>query len=301
MSYEQFKEWILMELREHYGEDAVITVETLPKKNSEHPDGICVRKKNNAGRTAPAIYLEGLYWSYQKGAELEACMRTIYERIEDKGHLKKMEELAEKMMDWEYVREHIYPVLLSTDENQELLKSLVSISMLDLSIVYTIRLNLKEWGNTDTKINEVLLSHYGISREELHNQAVHNMEQDGYRFQSIEEVLKEMCPFEAWEEEKEKGGNKPPMYVLTNRAKIYGAAGILNRKLLREFAGGRSFYILPSSLHETIFIPAELESNSEALDYMVADINQTTVLKEDRLSDHSYYYDGEAGDIRMSA
>ena len=232
---------------------------------------------------------------------METSMKAVYERIEDMGHLKKMGELAERITDWEYVREHVYPVLLSTKENEKILKSLVSTSLLDLSVVYTIRIDLKEEGNTDTKVNAVLLNHYGISREELHNQAVCNMEQDGYQFQSIEEVLEEMCPFEAWEEEKEKGGNKPPMYVLTNRAKFYGAAGILNRKLLREFAGGRSFYILPSSLHETIFIPAELESNSEALDCMVVDINQTAVLKEDRLSDHSYYYDGEAGDIRMSA
>ena len=301
MSYEQFKEWILMELREHYGEDAVITVERLPKKNSEHPDGISVRKKDNIGRTVPAICLEELYRNYRKGSQLEACMRSIYERIENKGHLKKLEELGEKMMDWEYVREHIYPVLLSTEGNKELLKSLVSTSMLDLSIVYTIRIHLKEWGNTDTKVNEMLLSHYGISLKELHKQAIYNMGQDGYQFQSIEEVLEEMCPFEAWNEEKEEGGNEPSMYVLTNSAKVYGAAGILNRELLREFTGGKSFYILPSSLHETIFIPAELEKNPKILDHMVADINQMAVLKEDRLSDHSYYYDGESGDIRMCA
>lgn len=299
MSYEEFKKYILTELRKIYGEDAEVTIVNLPKKNSRHPEGICIRKVDNTGSTTPAVYLEGLYRNYQTGTELEACMKLVCERVENTEYLEKMEKLAEKMKDWEYVKEHVYPVLLSVEENEEILKNLIFTPMLDLAVIYTIRIDLKEEGTTDTKINEALLYCYGISREELHNQALHNMEQDGYRFRSITETIKQMCPYTL--EEKEMDENEPPMYVLTNRDKTYGAAGILNRKLLREFAGGKSFYILPSSLHETIFIPAELESNPEILDSMVADINQTVVLKDERLSDHSYYYDGEAGDIRMCA
>ena len=125
MSYEEFKRQILTELRKRYGEDAIITVEALPKKNSEHPEGICVRKKGSAGRAVPAIYLEGLYWDCQRGMEMETSMKAVYERIEDMGHLKKMGELAERITDWEYVREHVYPVLLSTKENEKILKSLI--------------------------------------------------------------------------------------------------------------------------------------------------------------------------------
>ena len=304
MNYEEFKEYILKALREHYGEERIVMVERITKKNNSHPEGICARKKNNLGRVTPVIYLEELYRNYQEGMELEVCIKAVRERIEDTEYLEEMEKFAERIEDWEYVKEHVYPVLLSTEGNQELLKNLISTSMLDLSIIYSIRLDLKEKGSVDTKVNEVLIRLYGISREELHQQALCNMEQDGYRFQSMAEVLKELCPFAPCNEEQEekaKDENEPPMYVLTNKDKKYGAAGILNRRLLQEFAGGRSFYILPSSCHETIFIPAELESNSEALDCMVADINQTAVLKEDRLSDHSYYYDGEVGDIRMCA
>lgn len=306
MNYEEFKEYILRELREHYEEKRIVTVERITKKNNSHPEGICARKKNNPERVTPVIYLEELYRNYQEGMELEACIKAACGRIEDTECLEEMEQFAERIEDWEYVKEHVYPVLLSTEGNQELLKSLISTPMLDLSVVYCIRLDLKEKGSVDTKVNRVLLRRYGISREELHQQALCNMEQDGYRFQSMAEVLKELCPFtlcneEQEEKEKEKDENEPPMYVLTNKDKKYGAAGILNRKLLQEFAGGRSFYILPSSCHETIFIPAEMEGDPKILDSMVADINQTAVLKEERLSNHSYYYDGEAGNIQMCA
>ena len=304
MNYEEFKEYILRALREHYGEERIVTVERMTKKNNRHPEGICARKKNNPGRVTPVIYLEELYRNYQEGMELEACIKDVCERIEDTEYLEEMEKFAERIEDWQYVKEHVYPVLLSTEGNQELLKSLISTPMLDLSVIYSIRLDLKEKGSADVKVNEVLLRLYGISREELHQQALCNMEQDGYRVQSMAEMLKEMCPFAPCNEEqgeKEKDENEPPMYVLTNRDKKYGAAGILNWRLLQEFAGGRSFYILPSSCHETIFIPAEMEGDPKILDHMVADINRTEVLQEERLSNHSYYYDGEAGDIRLCA
>ena len=80
---------------------------------------------------------------------------------------------------------------------------------------------------------------------------------------------------------------------------MYGAAGILNRKLVGEFAWGRNFYILPSSVHETLFVPATGVEEKEMLDRMVAEINAAQVLPEEQLTDHAYYYDGEADEIRM--
>lgn len=59
--------------------------------------------------------------------------------------------------------------------------------------------------------------------------------------------------------------------------------------------------LLRPYLSLSIFVSVEKECDPKRLDCMVADINQTTVSKEERLSDHSYYYDGETGDIRMCA
>ena len=87
--------------------------------------------------------------------------------------------------------------------------------------------------------------------------------------------------------------------MLTNRTGRYGAAGILDQETVRKFAGGRRYHILPSSLHETIFIPAE-RGKKEELDRMVREINEAQVEKEERLSDHSYFYDGEKDEIRMT-
>ncbi len=125
----------------------------------------------------------------------------------------------------------------------------------------------------------------------------------------MEDFVRKIFSREAGEEEDSKEHSKEHrpdvmegrMYILTNAAKTYGAAGILNKRLVQEFAGGQDFFILPSSIHETIFVRAHDLSEKEAFDSMVAEVNEEQVDAEERLSDHCYYYDGRTGEIRMCA
>ena len=56
----------------------------------------------------------------------------------------------------------------------------------------------------------------------------------------------------------------------------------------------QSFYILPSSTHEALIIPATAETgNPVQLKNMVMEVNESCVEPEDYLSDEVYYYDAE--------
>ena len=298
MRHEEFKERILREPKGFYGDSTVITVEKIWKNNSLHLEEIQIRRTDRISNAAPVIRLDSLYREYQRGMELEECVKIISDKVENFEYPKAVEEFTKKLKDWKFAQKYVHPVLLSVKENEELLENLVFTPILDLAVVYILRIKCDEGVSTCIRVDYKQLEYYGIDKEELHRQALCNMEHDGYRFRSITEILREMDPTSQREEAAE---DEIPMYVLTNQAKSYGAAGLLDKKLLQEFAGGRSFYILPSSVHETIFVPAEEECDPKRLDCMVADINQTTVSKEERLSDHSYYYDGEIGEIRMCA
>ena len=146
-------------------------------------------------------------------------------------------------------------------------------------------------------VTEAMLENYGISREELHRKAIANLKQDGYHFWRIEDIVKETPGFE-WDEIPERPEGMVRMYVLTN-GKSYGAAGILHREMVRDFAQGKDYYILPSSIHETIFVPAEDAGSGKKMDAIVAEINEQEVAEEERLADHSYYYDAAADEIRI--
>lgn len=298
MSYEEFKENLLTALRNFCGNFAVITVEKIWKSNSSHLEGIQIRRTDRISNAAPVIRLDNLYREYQRGMELEECVKIISDKVENFKYPKVVEEFTKKLNDWKFAQKHVYPVLLSVKENEELLENLVFTPILDLAVTYVLRIKCDAGVSTCLRVDYKQLEYYGIDKEELHRQALCNMEHDGYRFQNISEILREMDPISQGEEIAD---DEVPLYVLTNQTKSYGAAGLLDKKLLQKFAGGRNFYILPSSVHETIFVPVKEECDPKRLDCMVADINQTTVSKEERLSDHSYYYDGEIGEIRMCA
>ena len=98
---------------------------------------------------------------------------------------------------------------------------------------------------------------------------------------------------------KEEFAEDIDMYVLRNRCQLYGAAGILNEQLLKSFAQDQDFFILPSSVHECIFVPVSDKSVRKEFDSMVSQINADVVDVEERLSDHCYYYDAKENEIKM--
>ena len=89
------------------------------------------------------------------------------------------------------------------------------------------------------------------------------------------------------------------MIILSNRSKCYGAAGILNKELMREYANGRSFFIILSCVHEAILIPDTGEVDAEWLNNMIEDAYENTVEEDEKLSKHFYYFDGESGEVVM--
>ena len=92
-----------------------------------------------------------------------------------------------------------------------------------------------------------------------------------------------------------------PMYVLSNERKSYGAASMIcpgvMEKVDQLFPEG--FYILPSSIHETLIIPKDGAMTPKELGEMVREVNRTEVLREEVLSDRVYEYDREKGKIRQ--
>ena len=66
-----------------------------------------------------------------------------------------------------------------------------------------------------------------------------------------------------------------------------------------EFAQQKGdFYILPSSIHEAIFIPASENVDAEELKTMVREVNETQVPKEDFLSNEVYFYNAKEDELQ---
>ena len=88
--------------------------------------------------------------------------------------------------------------------------------------------------------------------------------------------------------------NEIPMYIMSNPIKMNGAATMAYPGVIRNFAETirKNLYVIPSSIHELIIMPAEDGSLSlSKLSDMVKEINENHVKEEEILSDCAYYYD----------
>lgn len=92
-----------------------------------------------------------------------------------------------------------------------------------------------------------------------------------------------------------------PMYVVTNSCQINGAVSMVFEDILHGLAEetGTDLYILPSSVHEVIAVPADIGS-PETLAEMVEEVNLGQVPLNERLSNQVYYYEKEQRRLSMA-
>lgn len=99
-----------------------------------------------------------------------------------------------------------------------------------------------------------------------------------------------------------KGGGTPvdewefdgdPMLALTTTEQLNGAGVIFCDRVLQKIHEKMGdYYILPSSIHEVLIVPATCGLDRDKLKEMVCTVNRDQVAPEDQLSDEVYFYDG---------
>jgi len=95
----------------------------------------------------------------------------------------------------------------------------------------------------------------------------------------------------------------PPIYLAKAKGigeTDFGAIVMLYKEVLRKFAeDGGGFYIIPSSVHEVLFVPRETGIDEDDMLSMIQQVNEDVVAPCDILSDSLYYYDDESEMIRI--
>lgn len=303
MEYREFKEKVLGALKEFYGNSADVELGGALKNNGRWQDAVHIRMHNRDSSVIPVIYLEEYFRMYSAGEMgIGECVKNITGMMEREVCLPQFTQVLGRLCDWESVRKKVYPALVSTEKNRELLGKLVSESLLDMSVIYIIREKTDKGTCCSIKINHALMRKYGISRGQLHEQAMCNLRKDGYGIMEVGEYVRQKITGRGnidWQ--GSDGMEEGKMYILSNKPMLYGAAGILDAKMIQDITKERDCFILPSSIHETIILPVSDGLDQKELDSTVAEVNRTCVGEEERLTDHSYYYDAMAAEIRISA
>ena len=196
--------------------------------------------------------------------------------------------------------------LSAAEKNKDLLEHAPHIRKEDLAITFHIMLDQSDKGTATTMINDNMMEAYGIDLDQLYQDAllnspvicpaqIENMGEALSRMM-IEDMKSAGAPPEVIQEmEKDlKESNKDnPMTIITNDRLVDGASAIFYPGVM-DLVGERmkgDYFILPSSVHETLVVPDDGRVSLQELTDMVKEVNMTQVNPEDQLTDQVYHYD----------
>lgn len=289
MSMEKFTSNVKEKLIDFYGKDAEITVDEILKYNNTKNTAVIIKFTDMQG-IAPVIYLEGYFEMYSLGQDIDEVIEKITIQAEEARNVDAFDNVLSEIMYWEECKSKVYPVLVSIGRNVEMLENLVHTEILDLSAIYVIRVDSVDNSMATIKISKSLFAKWGISIDELKDTAIANMYNDNYSLFDMKSVLSGLIEEDISNNTEEQDN----MFILTCESKMYGAAAVLNKEVMREITYNKDFYMIPSSVHEWILLPDVKHINPNEITSMIREVNKTLDSNE-VLSDHAYYYSAENG------
>ena len=199
----------------------------------------------------------------------------------------------DKYMDPEYVRSHVYPLMIGASCREQVERGNFLYRLRDdFLIMYYVDVKMQNGPGLDNLEDGILRLTYpvfrmtGLSEEELYTLAFENMDRQTDVI-LLSDALKGIVELNLDTEDIS-------MYVVTGRDGEYGAAGILCSSAYRQLSAalGEKFVVLPSSLHECLAVSLTDREDPISYTMMVQKVNREVVREEERLADYAYIYDG---------
>ena len=250
----------------------------------------------------PCIYPEDFYRRFTAGESMEEVVRKASEVLFTAAG--RQYEIPDFSM--EYLKEHVVLQLINREWNTEYLKEVPHRDYMDLAVIYRCIMGRDNDTTASCVITNGLMKQVGITEEELYGMAYNStMKLLSPRVFSMYEMLMQTgrqnhIREEDYPEDMLKALMMSDMRVLSNSGGMLGAYLLLYPDYFSTIPGdGQDMYIIPSSIHELIVLPAA-ECSKENLLTMIHEVNIGEVAPEERLSDTLYMYDAANKTVRIA-
>ncbi len=283
-------------VKEKVGIECDIEFKEARKNNGIMLQGILIRKH---GETVfKNIYIDNLI------DRIEQCSTGVQDAAEEIVRIfnenQNSGELAGivKSLNKEKILQRAVYQLVGKERNMDMLADVPHKELLDLAAVYRVVLDESSDETLSFLLTNSLCREYGIDSEEFERAAGRNTEMRGFVTINFASVVAENTgiPQELSE------ADLPPLYVLTNKTRVNGAAVMLYWNYFEKLAHKlqSDLYILPSSVHEVLAVPASIGDPRELKD-MVREINAGGIIADDEiLSDNVYFYNLKKGGLYIA-
>lgn len=298
MNYEEFKENLANDVKEQMearsGSEVTVETRTVEKMNETY-DALTVKPEDSI--IGVNLNITKLYEEYEDGKDFENIVKDAAE-VADNALSNRPDFNLEAFKDYDSMKDKLAVEVVSAERNKDLLETVPHKDIEDMAVVYRFVLGDTQAGTGSILVTNQLLDNYGITAEQLHEDALKNApEIRPLVIEGMGEVLAKQMGVEDLEM---LGLNIPPeqeqMFVASVEGNVHGAGVLAYQNFMDQAADrvGGSFFILPSSIHEVLIIPDNGKFDTTSLENMVREVNATTVDPTDQLTDSVYHYDAEA-------
>ncbi len=298
MEMKDFASRVCDSVRAELGTGYRVEMKEVRKNNSVVLHGLMILAQGR--NVAPTIYLEGFLEAYEAGMPYEAILRKILDAYRNNVPAEGVN--MDFFRSFDKVRDRICYRLIGKRENEELLEEIPYIDFLDLAICFYYAYQDDDLGHGSILIYNSHMEMWDTCTAELFGLAKRNTPKlFPWRCCSLDEAIAEVMG-----ESVGQADGEPlleiPLKALSNTIRVNGAACILYPGVLEELARqeGCGLYIIPSSIHEVLLLPATYtRMSANELKQMIMDVNSTQVAPEEVLSDTLYYYDAKQEQVRQ--
>lgn len=294
MEINAFADKVCKAVKKELGEDYRVEVKKVRKNNGVIHYGLVILSREQ--NVAPTIYLDAFLEAYERGSTLGMLVRRLLALYE--AGMPETNVDLEFFRSFEKVKDRICYRLAGRKGNEELLQNVPHIEFLDLAVCFYYAYQGEQLGEGSILIHNSHVEMWGTCITELLSLAQKNTPRlFPWICGSLRDIMSGMTEQKGGREREEDPEDSfwdgIPMKVLTNEKRTQGAACMLYPDVLAGLAEkeGRSFYILPSSVHEVILMADMGAGEAEGFKRMIVEINATQVAPEEVLSDSLYYYD----------
>ena len=305
MKYEIFQEVVADTFKDYLPEqyrNMDLRVESINKVN-RMLDGITLISAGADKNISPTVYINDMYDHYKLCNDLKEAIKSGADRMVKAfsicPDIPKI-ELSE-------AKDNIVFQLVNTEQNRDMLADIPHREYQDLSVIYRWVVKIEDEGVQSIMLKNSLAEQLGLTEEQLFKLAAENTRRIFPPVvKSMNEVICEMfvkdgMPREAAEMMIAEMAADNVMYVISNNTGINGAVSMLYENELHKLANQMEddLYVLPSSIHEVIAVPASMGEPNELAD-MVSEINMSQVALEERLSNQVYHYDKDLRKLNLA-
>ena len=298
MDYNEFKEMLINKIHRKMQRKAKIHIETIEVMNDVKKEAIVFAGSDKA-ILFQRIYLDNLYEMYMSGIGLDICADTAIAMYRETTGLK----IEKILKSWKEVKTKLDPVVMNKEWNKEILKNIPYKEKLDLAICCRVILKQNDGKIFSVTVRKNMIDQWGITEEEFWEAVGDCFQKNGYLITSINDLLRNQYYEQDGKDLMDDPEMQTQLYVMTNAYHNWGAAGFFRTDLLKEFSEElkMDLYVLPSSIHEIILMPADGNADKDYLKKMVETINEGCVERKEWLSNQVYYYSREKEKVEIAA